>query len=111
MSYKILSLDGGGIRSLFQAIIIKRLVEETNFLRKTQYFAGTSGGAIVAAGLAYGVSVDEIISLFRDKGEYIFYRNFRDKLEDLFSITGAKYDSNRLRRFYKRSLGMRNWEI
>lgn len=79
---KMLSIDGGGIRGLISLGMLRRL--ETllaqnqgggaNF-RLSDYFdyiAGTSTGAIIAAGLARGMSVNELISFYRDNGEEMF---------------------------------------
>lgn len=68
---RILSLDGGGVRGLVTLGILKR-IEQTlaprypgnpEEFRLCHYFdliAGTSTGAIIAAALALGMSVDEV---------------------------------------------------
>ena len=36
------------------------------------FFAGTSTGAIIATGMAWGMSVDELLSLYRERGREMF---------------------------------------
>ncbi|HXA16870.1 MAG TPA: patatin-like phospholipase family protein [Thermoanaerobaculia bacterium] len=76
---KILSLDGGGIRGLITLRVLKRIEqivkEQTGTLRLCDYFdyiGGTSTGAIIAAGLALGKTVDEILSFYKEAGAMMF---------------------------------------
>ncbi|MGH7207978.1 MAG: patatin-like phospholipase family protein, partial [Nitrospiraceae bacterium] len=51
--YRILSIDGGGIRGVFAAVLLDRLaVACPSFLEHVDLVAGTSTGAIIALGLA-----------------------------------------------------------
>jgi predicted acylesterase/phospholipase RssA len=80
---RILALDGGGVRGLVSLGILKR-IEETlaprypgkpSDFRLCHYFdliAGTSTGAIIAAALALGMSVDEIRRHYVDMCPRIF---------------------------------------
>ena len=71
--YRILSLDGGGIRGVLSARILKEIAElHPNFLDKVDMFAGTSTGAILAAGLATGRTPQEMVELYEDHGSTIF---------------------------------------
>ena len=102
---KLLALDGGGIRGVMTLGILKK-IEETVGQPLWQYFdyiAGTSTGAIIAAGLARGMSVDELTAFYRETGPDMFaktrflkrlnslYRNgpLEQKLKDVF---GEKTD-------------------
>ncbi|MFB2835230.1 CBASS cGAMP-activated phospholipase [Floridanema evergladense] len=74
MSFRILSLDGGGIRGVIEAVI---LAEVEKIVKKplNQYFdliAGTSTGSILASAIALGRSSEQIIQLYRSKGKIIF---------------------------------------
>jgi predicted acylesterase/phospholipase RssA len=79
---KILALDGGGIRGLITLGVLARLEEELAAatgkgadFRLCDYFdliGGTSTGAIIATGLARGMSVDEITSFYREFGKEAF---------------------------------------
>lgn len=78
MSFRILSLDGGGIRGVITAEILKEVEQQIWQLKGqslNEYFdliAGTSTGAILTAGIALGKKSDELIQLYSEKGKYIF---------------------------------------
>jgi patatin-like phospholipase/acyl hydrolase len=47
--YKIVTLDGGGIRGLLSLLLMKRLeAEMPDWLKEVDFFAGTSVGGIIA---------------------------------------------------------------
>lgn len=72
--FRILSLDGGGIRGLFTASFLTHIEEETN-TRLIDHFdllVGTSTGSIIALGLAAGVPAREILSFYQRDGPKIF---------------------------------------
>ena len=75
---RMLSLDGGGIRGLITLGILEKmeaLVAEKTGLKLCNYFdyiAGTSTGAIIAAGLARGMSTSKLISFYRSCGKNMF---------------------------------------
>src|SRR5215470_12523835 len=73
MAYCILSCDGGGIRGLLPSMLIQRLSSDISaFLGNVSLFAGTSAGGLVSLGLASGVAVGDIVTLFQTKGSTIF---------------------------------------
>ena len=78
---RILSLDGGGIRGALTLGYLKRIEtivrekEKDPSLLLCDYFdliGGTSTGSIIAAALAIGKTVDEIVALYMDLGGKIF---------------------------------------
>lgn len=74
MAFRILSLDGGGIRGIIEAVILSE-VEKLINQPLNKYFdliAGTSTGSIVGTGIALGLKSEEILELFRQKGQIIF---------------------------------------
>ena len=79
--FYILSIDGGGIRGVFAAQILKCIKEELKikFFEKFDIIAGTSTGSIIAAGLAIDYPIEEIVDLYQKKGKKIFYRNYSEK--------------------------------
>lgn len=98
---RILSIDGGGIRGMFALQVLARiqalLREERNrsdlvLADEFDCFAGTSTGAIVAAGLSWGMPVEEIEELYLTHGATMFsrepwYRRHRCKYQAR-TITG-----------------------
>jgi len=72
----ILSIDGGGIRGLIPLSCLVRL-EAAQGKPAREIFdliAGTSTGAIIAAGLALGVSARGLLALYRDLARRAFQR-------------------------------------
>jgi patatin-like phospholipase/acyl hydrolase len=73
MAYCILSCDGGGIRGLLPSLLIQKIAADVpGFLGNVNLFAGTSAGGLVSLGLAGGVSIDSIVSMFAQDGPQIF---------------------------------------
>jgi patatin-like phospholipase/acyl hydrolase len=97
--FKILALDGGGLRSVFQAYLIDRIEQRIGKKLQPDLIAGTSGGAIVAAAMKI-MSPDEIVRKFSMGQREIFNRGgLRGQVNDLWNLEGAKYDSAGLRKF------------
>lgn len=80
--FKILSIDGGGIRGIMPAKILMELEYELQRkhgedARLYQYFdliCGTSTGGIIAIGLALGVPAKEIFRFYQEHAKDIFSR-------------------------------------
>ncbi|MEP0859723.1 patatin-like phospholipase family protein [Trichocoleus sp. DQ-U1] len=79
--FRILALDGGGIRGLVSAILLECLEKKLQELepkpevRLGDYFdaiAGTSTGSIIACGVANRISASEIKDLYLNRGIEIF---------------------------------------
>lgn len=105
---KILSLDGGGIRGI---ITLEILLEMEKQLRKEMkddklllgdyfdYIGGTSTGAIIAAGLSIGMSVQELLDFYIVKGKDMFDKN------SLLKKWKSLYDSGELIEMLKSTFG------
>lgn len=99
MAYRILSIDGGGFRGLFTARLLERLEWEVpGFLERFDLVAGTSTGAILALGVAAGLTLAELVLLYLENGRKIFDDSWLDNLKDFGQIIGAQYDNRRLKR-------------
>jgi patatin-like phospholipase/acyl hydrolase len=97
--YRILSLDGGGIRGLFTATLLGRLADERpSFLEGIDLVAGTSTGGILALGLGAGLSPHALADLYRENARRIFDDSLWDDLKDLGRAIGADYGNKRLKR-------------
>lgn len=74
ISYRILALDGGGVKGTFTASAIATWEKQTG-LRVVDHFdliAGTSTGGILAIGLGLGLSGQEMLDFYRSRGPEIF---------------------------------------
>ncbi len=99
--FRILAIDGGGIRGVFPAAFLAEI--ERRFLNGQSignYFdmiAGTSTGGIIALALAHGLTAQEIVDIYVDRGERIFPHAGRlGRLWRLVRSAG-KHDQDRLR--------------
>lgn len=75
--FKILSLDGGGIRGAFSAAFLAE-IEHTSGKRISEHFdlfAGTSTGGIIALALAFDEPAARILEFYRRHGPSIFHRS------------------------------------
>ena len=92
--YKILTLDGGGIRGVLTAALLERLEAEVpGFLDGVDLFAGTSTGGILALFLAAGKTPTEARELYEKLGSAVFKDSLWDNIKDLGQITGAQYSN------------------
>jgi patatin-like phospholipase/acyl hydrolase len=105
-TYKILSIDGGGIRGLLTTVVLERLETAVpGWIDQANLLAGTSTGGIIALGLAQGLSPETLRQLYYDKGSRIFDDSWLDDLLDLGQIRGADYSNSNLRRELRRIMG------
>lgn len=86
---RILSIDGGGVRGLIPATIIKRIEEETGKpVHETfDLIAGTSVGGILALALASGRSGSEVQQLIYEKAPQIFETSIWRRMGTVFTHT------------------------
>jgi uncharacterized protein len=105
-SYRILALDGGGIRGLYTALLLDRLSDQVpGFTDRADLLAGTSTGGILALGLAKGIAVEDLIALYQNNGSAIFSRTLWHEIRDLGDLTGSKYDDDDLIRIIQDTFG------
>lgn len=106
--FRILALDGGGIRGIITTILLQRLSSDkslSGWLDSVDLIAGTSTGGLLALGLAHGVDLQQIRDLYETRGSKIFDDSWLDDLIDLGQIAGAQYDNKNLERELKSLLG------
>ncbi|HYC71913.1 MAG TPA: patatin-like phospholipase family protein [Opitutaceae bacterium] len=105
---RILSLDGGGIRGVFSLMVLRRVEalcraergDPKLVLRDCfDFFAGTSTGAIIAALLAWGKSVEEILRLYRERGREMFTRS------SLLARKDSKYAAGPIEKMFRELFG------
>lgn len=74
VSFRVLALDGGGIKGTFTASVLATWEQQTG-LRVVDHFdliAGTSTGGILAIGLGLGLSAKQMLDFYRQRGPTIF---------------------------------------
>jgi len=71
--FRIMTFDGGGVRSVFTAVLLKRLNKLfPQLFDMVHMFAGTSAGSFIALGLAFGLTLDELVNLYAKNAQFIF---------------------------------------
>jgi patatin-like phospholipase/acyl hydrolase len=103
VTFRILSFDGGGIRGVMSAVLLKA-VEEQLDKPLNQHFdliAGTSTGSILAAAVAIGLKSPEIIEIYKQKGHIIFPYTSLFSIQRLglvrqFGLSAPKYSDSGL---------------
>jgi patatin-like phospholipase/acyl hydrolase len=99
--YKILSIDGGGIKGLYSATVLQKMEERYGPLH--QHFnliCGTSTGGIIALALASGIPASKVVEFYKESGPKIFpyHSSWKRKLHWLKQILWkSKYSNKHLR--------------
>ena len=107
---RILALDGGGLRGILSLGILQKIEDILrerhgggDDFRLSHYFdliAGTSTGAIIAAILAMGWTVEDIRKKYMKLGERVFKPSFLRQ-----GFFRAKYDDSKLKKELKKVYG------
>lgn len=86
--YRVLSLDGGGMRGIYTAAFLDRMTDQQarrqgseplDLGRGFDLIVGTSTGAIVACAAAVGVPMSAVVELYRQHGAEIFPHRISSK--------------------------------
>jgi len=99
--YRVVSIDGGGIRGLVTTILLQRIIATPgleDLFGTIDLVAGTSTGGLLALGIAHQLDLQRIREVYVEKGPKIFADSWLDDLVDLGKIRGADYDIKPLRR-------------
>ncbi len=106
--YRVLSIDGGGIRGLVTTILLQRIVTVPGLekiLGSIDLVAGTSTGGLLALAIANRLDLTLIRDVYVKKGAEIFDDSWLDDLVDLGKIRGADYGTGPLQRELKKLFG------
>lgn len=102
---KILSIDGGGIRGIIPALILKEIEETTGkpICDLFDLIAGTSTGGLIALGLTidngFGkpkYTAHDLVELYRNEGKNIFDRSVWHKIKSIGNLREEKYPKDGL---------------
>jgi patatin-like phospholipase/acyl hydrolase len=104
--YRILSLDGGGIRGYLTLLLLERLEKaQPGFIDQIDLFAGTSTGSIIALGLAYGLPPATLREMYETHGAGIFTNSLVHNLVDWGALRSARYSNRYLKRMLQLHFG------
>jgi predicted acylesterase/phospholipase RssA len=69
-----LSINGGGIRGIIPSSVLVALEQQTGKLTRDlfSYVAGTSTGALLAAGIAAGIPASELLAVYTTRSKEVF---------------------------------------
>lgn len=96
--YRILSLDGGGVRGLLSTRLLEKIaLSLPGFLDQFDLIAGSSTGAIPALGLAAGIAPEQLSELYQEHYQAVFADNLLDNIKDGLVAWGAQYSNEGLK--------------
>jgi patatin-like phospholipase/acyl hydrolase len=99
--YRILTLDGGGLRGLITVILLQRLNATPGlkgWMDSIDLVAGTSTGGLLALAIAKGLDIQTLHDLYQKDGGKIFDDTWLDDVVDLGNVIGAQYSNRNLTR-------------
>ena len=111
-TFRILSIDGGGIKGIFPAQVLVYLEDNCLGGRPIgDYFdliAGTSTGGIIALGLGAGLTARSLLDLYVKEGHRVFPPKQRLKGRRLFRrLSRNRYDRDALDGLLSQTLGVK----
>jgi len=99
--YRVLSLDGGGMRGIYTGAFLSRLTDQFARIRGESaldlgrgfdLITGTSTGAIVGCALAIGRPMSEVVALYREHGPKIFPHRIAGKASAIYRASqGSRF--------------------
>lgn len=107
--FKILSIDGGGIKGLYSAEVLAKF-EEIYQCRISDHFdliCGTSTGGIIALGISLGIPMSDICKFYTQHGPRIFCA---DKQRNKNNVELHIHGFNKSRYPHKTPLPLLSWE-
>lgn len=105
--FKILTIDGGGIKGLYSSKILEHIEDQYN-CKIADYFdmiCGTSTGGIIALGLSLGVKAMELSKLYEENGIWIFPKQNRIFAAIKQLLLSGKYSDKQLRKSLTETFG------
>jgi patatin-like phospholipase/acyl hydrolase len=104
---KLLNIDGGGVRVYFPLLILNYIEKKTGrkILDMFDFFAGVSASSIILSCLLTKYSVEEIIKIFKDFSNKIFYKSYFYTLKSGFGLFDAKYPESTINNEFQKIFG------
>ena len=99
--FKILSLDGGGVRGIYSAQILSRMESDIgiNIHDEFDLLVGTSTGSIIAAAIAIKYDLQKLVEKYEKAAPHIFSKRRG------CGLLRSRYDSSKLEEFLHDELG------
>jgi patatin-like phospholipase/acyl hydrolase len=111
---RILTIDGGGVRGIIPAVLLAALERATGKPARETFdmVAGTSTGALLAAGIAAGIPAAELVRLYALRSAQVF-RSIPLLSGVRRLVTGTLYDTGTLHEVIQEELGpeARDWTL
>ncbi len=114
MSFRILSIDGGGIRGIIPALILAELERRAGrpVAKMFDLVAGTSTGGILAVGLTMPgtrrkpkYTALDLVALYEEEGDAIFHRSKWHQIRAIGNLAEEKYPSEGIERVLAERFG------
>jgi uncharacterized protein len=102
-TFRILSLDGGGVRGVFQAAYLVRLAQQLskhslgNIADNFDLIAGTSTGSIIGMAVALGIDPNQVLEFYKTKAPLIFPKRGWLRTKASYLTNGPRYDHEELK--------------
>jgi uncharacterized protein len=112
--FRILTVDGGGIRGVLPAAVLRELerLTERPVHELFDLIVGTSTGAVLGLGLTTPgpsggprYTADDLVSLYLDEGPDIFSRSLAYRVRTGNGVTNAKYPASGIETVLERYFG------
>ncbi len=101
--FKVLAIDGGGVRGIIPAILLQGIQKELNepIWKYFDLICGTSSGGIIALALSAGKSLEDIVSLYDKKSSVLFPQpkwkiGHVERWRKMVCGDGGRFDGDRL---------------
>ena len=105
-TYRILSIDGGGIKGILPAAWLVELEKQVGPLHEHfDLLAGTSSGSLITCGLASGKSAAEILSLFESDISKAFSPLWKRWYYKMTNPLGATYPASGINSLLEEQFG------
>lgn len=107
-NFKILTIDGGGTRGVIPATILDLIFKEKGKhpIEIFSLLTGTSTGGVLCTAYAYGIETSQLVDLYLEKPEDIFYDTGWDDFRDGFGKNiGADYSNKKFKKILAETFG------
>lgn len=110
----VMSFDGGGIRGIFSLKVLDAVIDGLPYPlhRYVDLFAGTSTGGIIALALAIEKPIEDVLKLYTEKGNDVFYSSFWHNIKSLCGLVDERYGVEKfeplLQEFYGKDTKLSN---